>query len=237
MDPMSPEVVIDEREALPATFVRRLEPLAAEALGDRGRFAVALPGGSVAEAFLPSFAGASVDWARTDLFWGDERGVPPDHADSNYGVAWSLWLKDAGLPPSRVHRMPADAPDLEAGAREYESVLVETLGAVPALDVVLMGMGPDGHICSLFPGHPLLGENERKVAAILDSPKPPPRRLTLTLPALQAARLLVVAAFGESKAPALREALQDPHSPLPVAIALRRASKALVLLDAAAAGR
>lgn len=234
---MSPEVIIDKPEELPAVLVRRLEALAAEALCDRNRFAVALPGGSVATAFLPAFARAGVDWIRTDLFWGDERAVPPEHPDSNCGAAWSLWLKDAGLPPSRTHRMPADAADLETAARQYESVLVERLGPSPALDVVLTGMGPDGHTCSLFPGHPLLEENERLVAAIFDAPKAPPRRLTLTLPALAAARLLVVAAFGEAKAPVLREALHDPRSPLPVAMALRRASRALVLLDPAAAGR
>jgi len=234
---MSPEIIIDKPLELRALLVRRLETLAAEALRDRNRFAVGLPGGSVATAFLPAFARATVDWIRADLFWGDERAVPPEHPDSNYGVAWSLWLKDAGIPPSRIHRMPADAADLEAAARDYESVLVERLGPSPALDVVLMGMGPDGHICSLFPGHPLLEENERLVAAILDSPKAPPRRLTLTLPALAAARLLVVAAFDETKAPVLREALQDPRSLLPVAMALRRASRALVLLDPAAAGR
>jgi 6-phosphogluconolactonase len=102
---------------------------------------------------------------------------------------------------------------------------------------VLLGVGPDGHVCSLFPGHPLLDEQHRFVAAILDSPKPPPRRLTLTLPALAAARLLVVAAFGEATAAVMREALEDPKSGLPVALALRGAKQALVLLDAAAAGR
>jgi 6-phosphogluconolactonase len=234
---MAPEVVVDKPDGLRETLLGRLQALAAEAYSSRGRFALGLPGGSVAEAFLPAFPRAQVDWTRADLFWGDERAVPPDHPDSNYGAAVSLWLKDAGLPASRIHPMPADEPDLEAAAAAYESLLVERLGSPPALDAVLMGMGPDGHVCSLFPGHRLLEEEVRFVAPIDDSPKPPPRRLTLTLPALRAARLVVVAAFGASKAPPLKEGLRDPGSRLPVALVLRQARQSLLLLDAEAAGR
>lgn len=231
---MSPEIIVDKPEDLPETFARRVETLAHEAFSGRGRFSLALPGGSVATAFFPRLARAGVDWPRVDFFWGDERAVPPEHPDSNYGVAWSLWLERAGLPSEHVHRMPADATDLDAAAHRYESTLVARTGSPPALDVALLGVGPDGHVCSLFPGHPLLQEEKRLVAKVRDSPKPPPVRLTLTLPALAEARLLVVAAFGVSKAAVMREALEDPASRLPVALALRRASRALVLLDPAA---
>ena len=227
---MSPEIIVDKPEDLPETLARRIETLATEAFGRRGRFSLALPGGSVATAFLPRLARARVDWPRVDFFWGDERAVAPAHPDSNYGLAWSLWLKDAAFPPARIHRMRADDDDLHAAARAYESVLP------PALDVALLGVGPDGHVCSLFPGHRLLQEETRLVASIADSPKPPPQRLTLTLPALAAARLLVVAAFGSGKAGVIREALEDPASRLPVALALRGATQALVLLDPTAAG-
>ncbi len=215
-----------------------------EAFAERGRFALALAGGSVAQAFLPALARAAVDWKRTDFFWGDERAVPPDHPDSNYGLARALWLKEAGIPAERIHRMPAEVgadggadTGLDAAARDYEAEMRNRLGTPPALDVVLLGVGPDGHVCSLFPGHPLLDEKARFVVAVTDSPKPPPRRLTLTLPALAAARLLVVAAFGAAKAAVMREALEDPASRFPVALALRQAKQALVLLDPAAAGR
>jgi 6-phosphogluconolactonase len=210
--------------------------MAAEAFGKRGRFSIALPGGSVATAFLPRLAQARVDWPRTDFYWGDERAVPRDHPDSNFGLAWTLWLEGAGLPADSLHRMPADDADLDAAARAYESVLVKRAGSPPTLDVALLGVGPDGHVCSLFPGHRLLHEQTRFVAPIHDSPKPPPARLSLTLPALAAARLLVVAAFGAAKAAVMRDALEDPASQLPVALALRRASRALVLLDPEAAG-
>jgi 6-phosphogluconolactonase len=127
--------------------------------------------------------------------------------------------------------MPADGADLEKAARAYEADLVSALGTPPRLDLALLGVGPDGHVCSLFPGHPLLRERTRRVAAIEDAPKPPPRRLTLTLPALWDTELLVVAALGETKAAAMGEALTDPASLLPVAQAIRGARRVAVLLD------
>jgi 6-phosphogluconolactonase len=213
-----------------------LEDQAERARTGRGAFAIALPGGSVAAILFPDLARAQCDWSRVHFYWGDERAVPPDHPESNYGLARKLWLDPAGVPDGNVHRMPADAPDLMQAARAYQEEMDRALGG-SALDIALLGVGPDGHVCSLFPGHPLLGERERRVAAIEDSPKPPPRRLTLTLPALWAADVLVVAALGEGKAEAMRDALQDPGCALPVALALRGARRALVLLDPAAAGR
>jgi 6-phosphogluconolactonase len=133
--------------------------------------------------------------------------------------------------------MGADAPDLTLAARSYEDEMTRVIGASPHLDVALLGVGPDGHVCSLFPGHPLLFERQRLVAPIEDSPKPPPRRLTLTLPALWASEVLVVAALGEAKAAVIREALGDAASGLPVALAVRGARRAVVLLDPPAASR
>ena len=234
---MSPGIIVEDPESLAEALARRVEALASEAFTERGRFSVALPGGSAATAFLPRLARARVDWPRADFFWGDERSVPPEHPDSNYGLAWALWLKDAALPPARIHRMRADDDDKDAAARAYESALTKHTGSPPALDVALLGVGPDGHVCSLFPGHRLLQEEIRLVAPIADSPKPPPQRLTLTLPALAAARLLVVAVFGAAKARVMREALEDPASRLPVALVLRGATQALLLLDPPAAGR
>jgi 6-phosphogluconolactonase len=228
---MRPEIHVDEASGLSARLVSLLEDQAERARTGRGAFAIALPGGSVAAILFPDLARAQCDWSRVHFFWGDERAVPPEHPESNYGLARKLWLDPAGVPAGNVHRMPADTPDLAQAARVYEEEMDR------ALDIALLGVGPDGHVCSLFPGHPLLDERERRVAAIEDSPKPPPRRLTLTLPALWAADVLVVAALGESKAEAMRDALQEPACALPVALALRGARRALVLLDPAAAGR
>jgi 6-phosphogluconolactonase len=126
--------------------------------------------------------------------------------------------------------MAADAPDPAAAAKEYEKRIVRASGAPPHLDVVLLGVGSDGHICSLFPNHPALAERSRLVLPIADSPKPPTRRLTLTLPALAGA-LVVTAAFDVTKKAAIDEALLDRDSSLPVAHAARNARQSVFLLD------
>lgn len=232
---MHPEIHVDQAAGLTGRLTTLFENEAERAQARRGLCAIALPGGSIAAIFFPELARAQCDWSRTVFFWGDERAVPPDHPDSNYGLARRLWLEPAGVPERNVHRMGANAPDLAAAARSYEEDLTRTLGAPPQLDLALLGVGPDGHVCSLFPGHALLRERERMVAPIEEAPKPPPRRLTLTLPALWAADVVVVAALGEPKAAVLREALQDPASVLPVALAIRGARRAMVLLDPPAA--
>jgi 6-phosphogluconolactonase len=228
----SPEVVVDTITALAVALRQRMEVAAREGLDEHGRFSLVLPGGSVAEAFLPALADAAVDWPRIDVLWGDERAVPPNHVDSNYALARRDFL---GRVSPRVHRMRGEAADLAAAAADYEREMREALGDPPRLDFVMMGMGPDGHVCSLFPGHPMLGEATRWVAAVEDSPKPPPRRLTMTLPALALSDVLVVGAFGRAKAEPARAALRDPRSSLPVALVARAARRALFLLDPDAA--
>ena len=154
-----------------------------------------------------------------------------------YALAEALWLKPAGAPAACVHRMPADEPDLHDAAIAYGNELARVIGASGRLDFVLLGVGPDGHVASLFPGHAALRESERSVVAVEDAPKLPMRRLTLTLPVLVSAARLVVAAFGDSKAQVLGEALTDEASPLPVAMVLRRSARSLLVADHAAASR
>jgi 6-phosphogluconolactonase len=228
---VSPEIIVGSRQELAAAFVDRL----VDASRGAERFSLALPGGSAAEAFCPALARAAIDWRRVDLFWCDERAVAPDHPDSNFRIASELLLDRIDIDPGRVHRMKGDADDLGRAAAAYEREMVVALGMPPRPAVVLLGVGPDGHVCSLFPGHPALGEHARFVVAITDSPKPPAKRLTLTLPAL-AGTFVVVAAFGASKARVVAEALDDPVSTLPVARATRLARKSLYLLDPDAAG-
>lgn len=234
---MSPELVVDSPAALSEALAARFEVEARRAQAARGFFSVALPGGSVGTSFFPRLAESAVDWSRTEFFWGDERAVPPPDPESNFGLARSLWLEPAGVPASRIHRMEADAPEPEAAARAYSDAMVRLLGAPPRLDLVLLGVGPDGHVCSLFPGHPLLRDEGRYVAFVKDSPKPPPRRLTLTLPVLAAAELVVVAALGREKAEVVREALERPESVLPLALVTRRARRAVFFVDEEAANR
>jgi len=225
------ETLVNTPLELARVFADRLAGLARGA----ARVALALPGGSVAETFFPVLSAAAVDWQAFDLFWCDERAVPPNHLDSNFRLAADLLLGRASIDPSRVHRMKADRGDLDSAAAEYEEELIAVLGTPPRMDVALLGVGPDGHVCSLFPDHRALNERARYVAAIADAPKPPARRLTLTLPTL-ADSIVVVAAFGASKAAAIREALENPESRLPVTLAVRGARAALFLLDPDAAG-
>ena len=215
-------------------FAERLVFATRRAETERRALSLVLPGGSVAQRFLPVLAEARVDWAWVDFFWGDERAVPEDHPESNYRLADELLIGRVAIDRARVHRMPADAADLDGGAKAYEAELVRVLGEPPRFDVVLVGVGPDGHVCSLFPGHAALRETSRRVVAVTDSPKPPRERLTLTLAALAGAEIYV-AAFGAAKADVVREALTNPRSPLPVALAARAGSRAVFMLDADAA--
>jgi 6-phosphogluconolactonase len=231
------ETVVDEPQRLAEVFRHSVEQQAKQAVAARGRFAIALSGGSVAETFLPSLAEAELDWPQTHVFWCDERAVPQHHADSNYALARRLLLGRVGVEAGRIHRMRGDTEALSLAATEYEAELRRILGDPPALDVALIGVGADGHVCSLFPGHRALQEKARLAVTVFGAPKPPPRRLTLTLPALRHARLLALGALGETKAEVIRQGLHVASSPLPVALALRQAQKALVLLDPAAASK
>jgi len=228
-------VIVDATAALARRFVRRFESEAREAIAAHGQFACAVPGGSVARAFLPALTDAAVEWSCVDVFWGDERAVPPDDPSSNFGLARRLWLDHVPLDPTRVHRIHAEEHDPNAAALAYARDLARVLEGRP-VDLVLLGMGPDGHVCSLFPGHRALDESERTVVVIDDSPKPPRRRISLTLVPLTGAPLVCVAAFGTAKAAAVREAL-EPGSRLPVALAARAGRRALFLLDPEAGSR
>jgi 6-phosphogluconolactonase len=231
---MTVRAVIDELPQLALTCAAEFESTAAEVLARRERFVIALPGGSVATAFFPVLATLGVDWSRIDVFWIDERAVPPDHPDSNYAVALRLLLAPARVPPARIHRMPGELPDLDQAARRAVDELHAVAGDPPHLDLVLTGVGEDGHVASLFPGRPEARSDSKRqtpVIPIYDSPKPPARRLTLTLPVLADAGLLIVGAFGASKAPVVRDALDTRDAETPIATLLRRARSTVVLLD------
>jgi 6-phosphogluconolactonase len=228
---MALERIVAKAESVPEALARRFEERAREAIDARGRFAVGLPGGSVATTCFPRLAGSDVDWSKVEFFWGDERAVPTTDPDSNYSLARALWLDRVPVDGRRVHRMRGEREDLAAAAAAYEAEMLRTLGDPPRLDLVILGVGPDGHVCSLFPGRPLLEDRSRWVAAVDDSPKPPPRRITLTLRSILVARDVVVVALGREKAPIVKAALLGQDSDLPVALVVRGASRGLVLLD------
>ncbi len=181
---------------------------------DRGRFVVALAGGNTPRLlyeFLARECRESLPWDRVHFFWSDERYVPPGHPDSNYRMAREALLDHIDVPPANIHRPETDLDDPDEAARRYERELQELLGDDPRLDWVLLGLGEDGHVASLFPGSPLLSETERLVAVVHDSPKPPPTRLTMTLPIINDASEVHFLVTGEAKAEAVRATLEGPR--------------------------
>ncbi len=230
----TPEYLIVTQQELPRSLCRIVEAEIASAVAARGVCTVALPGGSVAEMLFPLLRSAVIPWHKVHLFWSDERAVPATDADSNFHLADELLLRHIEIPPQNVHAMSGAPDTLQNDAHSYELELQSVLGDELKFDLALMGMGPDGHVCSLFPNHALLDDRHCGVAAVFDSPKPPPHRLTLTLPVLLGARRLLVGASGRSKAKAVADARgQDCRTPL--ARLLREGNQVTLLLDAEAA--
>jgi 6-phosphogluconolactonase len=229
---MTAEVIVQETAALQGRLAAEFEKVARSAIARRGACVVAIPGGSVATTFFPALSNTGVDWSRTDFFWTDERGVPPEDPESNYALASKLWLTPARVPPSRIHRMHGEERDLEAAARAAAQELVEVAGDPPQLDVALLGVGEDGHVASIFAGHEI---SQGFVAPVYEAPKPPSRRLTLTLSVLANAGRVIVAALGPSKAAVIRDALELNDRATPLAALLGRSPGPLILLDRSAA--
>ncbi len=217
-----------------------LADAAVQAVAERGRFVVAISGGSLPGIIAPPLLAeplrSRLPWAACHLFFADERCVPLDDADSNYRLVRQQLLAHVAIPPEQIHPINPALPPA-AAAEEYTTRLRHTFGDAPSpprFDALLLGMGPDGHTASLFPGHPLLAEKQRWVAAITDSPKPPPERITLTLPLLNAARLVIFIATGSSKAQLLPH-IFEPNASLPAGMVRPAAGQLHWLVDAPAA--
>jgi 6-phosphogluconolactonase len=180
------------------------------AIGDRGRASLALSGGNTPrDAYARLAQEPGIDWSKVDVFWVDERAVPPTDDRSNFRWAKETLLDGAKVPSERVHRMPGESADLSAAACAYEDLFRRTVPAdadgVPALDVAVLGVGDDGHTASLFPGEATVSLRESLVAAV-GSHQGLERRMTLTAPALEHARHVAVLAVGKGKHPALSRA-------------------------------
>ena len=236
--------VLKDKDAVARAAADFFVSLAPQSQGDKRLFRVVLAGGTTPQALYALLASAEyrnrVAWDQVSFFFGDERAVPPDHPDSNYRTAQEALFRPLNISEKHIYRMKAEQPDLEAMATDYERALQSAFDGerVPCFDLIFLGMGPDGHTASLFPGHPALAERKRWVVAVMDAPKPPPRRLTLTVPVLNAARLVLFMATGEDKAQALREVLEGNASPDQYpAKHVRPGSERLVwLVDEAAGG-
>jgi 6-phosphogluconolactonase len=176
-----------------------------------------------------------LDWSRIDVWFADERCVPPSDPESNHLLAQRTLLEPAQVAAERVHRMEGELGPAQ-GASRYSAELRRVLGAEPVLDLIVLGIGPDGHVASLFPGSPLLsGEQHEPCIGVTSSPKPPPERLTLSLQVLRAARGCVLLATGASKADAVDAMLAEPTPHVPASM-LRRGRLTVITDDAAAPG-
>ena len=194
--------------ALVEAAAAELATLVDQAVQARGTCHLALSGGSTPRPLYQRLATMPLPWDRVELWWGDERAVPPDHTDSNYRMAREAML-DA-IAPAQVHRIAGEL-EPEAAAADYERELLERLGTPPVLDVALLGLGADGHTASLFPGSPAVRETTRWVVA--NRVAPDTTRITMTAPALCASRhvrFLVAGAEKEAAVAAVREGPRDP---------------------------
>ncbi|MCW2530047.1 MAG: pgl [Pseudonocardiales bacterium] len=246
-----PEVFIQPgADALAADVADRTRVTLAKAQKERGFAALVVTGGSILEKVFQALAedGSGVDWSKVDLYWGDERFVAADSDDRNDLPLERLLIDQLPFDPARVFRMPStdgpDGDDVAAAAQRYAAILAGQAAAhhgqddqVPAFDVVLLGMGPDGHCCSLFPDQPGTRELVLTVIGVHDSPKPPPTRISLSFRALAAAEEIWVIASGEGKCEAVAKALGGADRvKIPVAGAQGQ-RRTLWLLDSAAANQ
>jgi 6-phosphogluconolactonase len=228
-----------DADALMSAAALRVATLSEASIGRHGRFTWALAGGSTPRRLYSLLAQApfisSVDWSRVEFFWGDERCVPPDHPDSNYRMARETLLDLIHPDPARVHRMRGEEKPPSAAVAAYEAELQDTFGLhagspPPSFDLILLGMGADGHTASLFPHSPTLRETQRWVTF-----DPMAARLTLTRPVLNAGAHVLFLVSGASKAARLKHVLAGPDEGLP-AQRIRPAHGRLEwLVDAAAA--
>jgi len=217
-------VVLDDAAAVAEAVAQRLARAAAEG-GN-----VVLTGGKTPEQAYERAAALAPDWSRVELWWGDERCVPPEDENSNYGMAKRALLDRLAAPPSAVHRIEGELGK-DAGADAYEQELGST-----ALELLLLGLGPDGHMASLFPGKPALDVTDRRVVGSEAGLEPWVDRVTLTLPALCAAKEILFVASGESKADAVRRAFaREPNRDTPASLVRADSGRTTAILDRAAA--
>jgi len=212
-------------------IVRRLQ----SAMRERETAHLALSGGTTPARTYELLARELEDWSRIEVWFADERCVPPEDAESNFRLAREALLDAApGLDPARVHRMEGELGP-ERGAERYEQALrahAPLQEALAVLDVIVLGIGPDGHVASLFPDAPTLEVESKLCLGVHDSPKPPPERITLSLPVLRAARRCVLLATGAGKADAIDAMLGEPSGHVPASL-LRRERLSVILDDAA----
>ena len=220
--PAEPKVeVFDSPQELFRAAAEKFCVLGSSAIRERGKFAVALSGGSTPRGLhqeLVTHFASRLDWSKVFFFWGDERHVAPDSSDSNYRMANETLLSKLPIPPENIFRVPSELPDARQAAAKYEQTLQQFFhlnsDSFPRFDFILLGMGPDGHTASLFPGTAALQERDRLVVANWVE-KLNTFRITFTYPVLNDATCVMFLVNGDEKAEMVRRALKDPAANLP----------------------
>lgn len=202
--------VLPDKEALVQRALALVVEMIQAAIAERGQCTIALSGGSTPKPLYAALGKQDLPWNAIHLFWGDERYVPYDHPDSNYRMIREVWLEPASIPASSIHPMPTDAADPATAAQQYEALLQAFFQLAPqdfpAFDIMLLGMGDDGHTASLFPHTPALQVRDRLVTVGNKDGQP---RLTMTVPVLNQARNVIFLVAGASKRPALVHVFAD----------------------------
>ena len=243
MDAKPEIVVVDDAVALADNAARVIVDVAVEAVKARRRFTVALAGGITPRTTYERLAASplreQMPWGQTWVFFGDERGVPPDHPDSNYRMANAALLSKVPIPAAQVARIRGEAEDAEAAAAEYARVMTEVFGSrrgeLPSFDLILLGMGIDGHTASLFPGSPVLKEVFRPVAAVHAAAASIPQRFTFTFPLINAAARVMFLVAGGEKAKVVKAVFTEPGAGLPASMVQPTNGRLTWLLDRSAA--
>ncbi len=234
--------VFPSKTTLSEQVIQFIAQISAKAINQQGKFTIALSGGSMPKLLTGLASEPSIDWSAWHVFWADERMVPLDHPDSNFRSAQEHFLGTVTIPPHQIYPLDASLNTTEA-AKAYQAKLAQvfqpTAGQMPRFDLILLGMGEDGHTASLFPNHPLLNETELWVAPIFDSPKPPPERITLTLPLINKAHQVAFITTGSGKAEALEQVFQtgEVDQVLPVGHIQPTDGELIWFVDTAAAER
>jgi 6-phosphogluconolactonase len=226
-----------DSEAVAVRAARDIARQLQRAIEQRGRAHLALSGGGTPERTYELLVDAVEDWGAVEIWFADERCVPPQDEQSNYRMAAQTLLDRLPSPAQAIHRMQGELGPQE-GASRYADELRASFDTheleVPALDLIVLGIGPDGHVASLFPGASTLAAEPHELClSVHDSPKPPPERITLSLPVLRAAHRCLLLATGPSKADAVSAAMGEPTKHVPASL-LRRERLTLILDDVAA---
>ncbi len=204
--------VFKDSDALAIHAANQFSELAKNAIAAQGKFAAALSGGSTPKRMFEQLAKMVIDWKHIHLFWVDERCVPPGHPDSNYGMTAESLLNHIEIPGENIHRIPGEQPP-EPAALIYEKELRHFFGEqLPVFDLILLGLGSDGHTASLFPGSPALQEKKRWAVEVKHGAPPPPLvdRVTLTIPVLKEAREVIFLVSGIEKSAILSKIFKSP---------------------------